>query len=89
MPEDDIRRETLRAGTPLTVGAVALLPIERVVLHALRIHRASYCAARKEPYALIVRDAEGVRVIGVGAAAPTLEALRSQVPDFDSVLAAV
>jgi len=33
MPERETRTETLRAGTPFAIGAVILLPIERVVLH--------------------------------------------------------
>jgi hypothetical protein len=89
MPERDIQRETMHAGTPLTVGEVALLPIERVVFHAHRMHRGLWCAALREPCALIVRDAKGVRVVGVCAVAPTLEALRAQMPDLESVLAAL
>ena len=88
MPEYDAERERMHAGALLTLGAVALLPIERVVLHAHRMGRGLWCVALKEPYALIVRDAAGVRVVSAGAAAPALEALRKQIPDLDSLLAA-
>ena len=89
MPEHEIRRELTRAGTPLTVGPVTLLPIERVVLHAHRMRRGLWCVALREPCALIVRDAEGVRVVDASVATPTLEALRERIPDLENVLAAL
>ena len=89
MPEHVIRRERMHAGTPLKVGPVGLLPIERVVLHARCMRRGLWCVAFREPWALIVRDAKGVRVVGACAAPPVLEALREQIPDLESVLAAL
>lgn len=85
--------ETVRAGTPVTHGAVMLLPIERVVLHSGRgDDRGStrvWFSAIKEPYALIVRDAGGLWAIDTDAAAVSLEALRQSVPGLDTVLAAM
>lgn len=81
--------ETVRAGTPVTHGAVMLLPIERVVLHSGWGNTRVWFSAIKEPYALIVRDAGGLWVIDTDAAAVSLEALRQRVPGLDTVLAAM
>ena len=81
--------ETVRAGTPVTHGAVMLLPIERVVLHSGRGSTRVWFSAIKEPYALIVRDADGLWAIDADAAAIPLEALRQRVPGLDTVLAAM
>jgi hypothetical protein len=81
--------ETVRAGTPVTRGAVLLLPIERVVLHSGRGNTRVWFSAIKEPYALIVRDAGGLWAIDTDAAAVSLEALRESVPGLDTVLAAM
>lgn len=81
--------ETVRAGTPVTHGAVMLLPIERVVLHSGRGNTRLWFSAIKEPYALIVRDAGGLWAIDTDAAAVSLEALRESVPGLDNVLAAM
>jgi hypothetical protein len=88
MPERESRTETLHAGAPLTVGGVTLLPIERVVVHAiLDGHARAWFSATKEPYALVVHDARGTRALGTGTAAVSLEALRVSVPGLDAVLA--
>jgi len=81
--------ETVRAGTPVTRGAVMLLPIERVVLHSGWGNTRVWFSAIKEPYALIVRDAGGLWAIDTDAAAVSLEALRQTVPGLDTVLAAM
>ena len=83
------RSETVRAGTPVTHGAVMLLPIERVVSHSSRGNTRVWFSAIKEPYALIVRDAGGLWAIDTDAAAIPLEALRERVPGLDTVLAAM
>jgi hypothetical protein len=89
MPERGDYTEVVRAGTPLKLGPVALLPVERVVLRADRRDALACYAAVKELYALIVRDAEGVRALDCAAVTVPLEALREKLPDLDSVLAAM
>lgn len=89
MPERAAHSELMRAATPLTVGSVSLLPIERIVLHADRREAHAWYAAVKEPYALIVRDAGGVRALDRNAETIPLEALREKLPGLDAVLAAM
>ncbi len=81
--------EAVRAGTPITVGPITLLPIERVVLNTNRDHRRVWISAHKQPYALIVCDAGGIRAIDRDGVAVSLEALHEKVPGLDTVLAAI
>jgi hypothetical protein len=87
MPERASRTETIRAGTPLRVGRVTLLPIERVVVRWHVWALGACFGAAKEPYALVVRDDGGIRAVDAGAREVSLEALRERVPGLDAVLA--
>lgn len=89
MPERSQHAEILCAGAAVPVGSVSLLPIERVVLHAQCGDRCWWFAAAKEPYALVLRDAGGIRAVDVHAAAIPIESLRARVPRLDAVLAAM
>jgi hypothetical protein len=89
VPERASHTETVRAGVPLRVGPVTLLPIERVVVHADKGALGAWFTAAKEPYALVVRDAGGVRALDVCATAVSLEALRERLPGLDAVLASL
>jgi len=89
MPEDIRYKEAIRAGTPVAVGPIALLPIERIVLRADRSAGLAWCTGLKEPHALIVRDARGLRAVDARAAPIPLDALREKVPGLDAVLAAM
>ncbi|HEU0204984.1 MAG TPA: hypothetical protein VFR86_31630 [Burkholderiaceae bacterium] len=86
MPERTTDRTTLRAGTPMMLGGCFLLPIERVVLHVSQGGTGLWLWAAKELHALIVRDENGTRAIGTDAAAVSLDTLRKQIPQLDSVL---
>ncbi len=89
MPERTGRIGRLRAAMPLRVGSSTLLPIERVVVHSDRGARGAWVYATVEPYALIVRDAGGIRVIDIGAIGVSLEDLRERIPGLDALLAPV
>jgi hypothetical protein len=89
MPERHARIETWRVGTPLTVGAVTLLPIEHIVQHSERSRRHCWLTATKVPYAIVLCDQDGVRAIGADARPIALEQLRQRVPELDAALASV
>lgn len=89
MPERASHSRALRAGTPLRAGSVTLLPIERVVMHSSMGALGAWFTAAKEPYALVVRDAGGIRALDIGAAAVSLQALREAIPGLDAVLASM
>lgn len=86
MPDREHRTETLRAGTPFTVGPVTLLPIERVVLRSVRRDGRVWLVASKEPRAIVVRDPGGTRAFETGAGAVSLEELRDRIPELDDLL---
>jgi hypothetical protein len=87
MLEPKPKTEALRAGTPLTVGGVALLPIEHVVIHATKGHIGAWISVAKEPYALIVRDSNGIHMLDTDMADVSLGQLRESVPGLDTLLA--
>jgi hypothetical protein len=89
MPERKTRTDTLHAGTPFTVGSITLLPIERVVMHLDTGSTRVWFAAAKEPYALVVRDAGGLRAVDTDAMAVSLAALREKIPGLDALLASM
>lgn len=87
MPDRAAGVDRVRAGRPLRVGSVTLLPVERVVVRAgPGPLGAAWVFAAREPYALIVRDADGVHALAVGAAEISLEQLRERIPELDAVL---
>ena len=86
MPDRAGQIDMMRAATPIRVGSVSLLPIECVMVHSDRSARVAWVSAALEPYALIVRDALGIRVIDVGAGAVPLERLREGIPGLDALL---
>jgi hypothetical protein len=89
MREHDARTETLRAGRPLAIGSVTLLPIERTLRHAERRTARPWFIVAKEPHALIVCDARGIRALGIAATQVSLDRLREEVPGLDAILASM
>lgn len=87
MPDSRRHSETLQAGAPVTVGALFLVPIERVVTHVDIGEMGLWFSFEKEPYALVVRDANGTRAVNVEAVAVSIEELRAKIPGFDDLLA--
>jgi len=88
VPDRATYTDVLRAGRTLRVGAVTLLPIERVVLRAGSAASAAWFSAEKEPYAILVHDEGGVRAVGVGPVVVSLADLREKVPGLEDQLAA-
>jgi hypothetical protein len=89
MPERKIRTETLRAGIPFAVGSVTLLLIERVAEHAQKSDSGVWFSVAKEPYALVVRDTDGIRAVATDAVEVSIEQLREKIPEFNALLASM
>jgi len=89
MPERYTRTQAFRAGAPLTVGSVTLLPIERIETHADRGNGRAWFLVSKAPYALVVRDAVGLRAFGTDATSLPMERLREKIPELDAALASM
>lgn len=86
MPEEG-RAETLRVDAPVVIGSVTLLPVTRIVRHAQRGDQPAWLSVTMAPYALVLRDAAGTRVVDADGAPMSLDALRAAVPQFDAALA--
>ena len=81
------RTQTLRAVRSLTVGTITLLPIERVVTYSYISSKRVWFSAYKAPYALVFRDASGLRAVDVDDLAVSLTLLCKQIPGLDALLA--
>ncbi|MDH5538461.1 MAG: hypothetical protein OEY03_03555 [Rhizobacter sp.] len=77
----------LRVGPPVTVGRVTVIPIERIVLNSDQCDSRLWFSATKQPFAIVVHDAGGLRCIDTGTGTVSLEELRATVPGLDTVLA--
>ena len=86
MSEKSTFTETLRAGTPVHVGGVTLIPIEHVVLRSEMGIVGAWFSVAKQPYALIVRDGAGIRTVDINVAI-SLGELRERIPELDALLA--
>ena len=88
MAERERRHEGLRAGAPIAVGAVRIIPIERIEVDATQGRYGVWCSAAKAPYAVVIRDDERVWAVGVEAQAVSVARLRAEVPGLDQLLGA-
>ena len=86
MSEKSTFTETLRAGSPVHVGGVTLVPIEHVALRSEMGIVGAWFSVAKQPYALIVRDATGIRTVDIDGAV-SLGELREKIPGLDALLA--
>jgi len=89
MRERYTRTQAFRAGAPLTVGSLTLLAIEHIEIHADRGNGCAWLLVSKAPYALVVRDAAGLRAFDADATSLPLERLREKVPELDQALASM
>ena len=76
----------MRAGAPVHVGGVTLLPIEHIALQSQMDIVGAWVSAAKQPYALIARDATGIRTVDIDGAV-SLGELREKIPGLDALLA--
>ena len=79
--------DELSTGNPLVVGEVTLVPIERSLIHSNTGNIGCWLSGLKEPYAIIICDAIGIRAFDTEAAEIPVESLVQKIPDLVSVLA--
>jgi hypothetical protein len=89
MPECHGCSDTLRAGAPITVGAVTLLPIERVQRYVDRDATGVRFGFMRKPHALVLCERGATRAVDVEANAVSLTELRDSVPGLDAALASL
>lgn len=81
--------EALRAASPLSVGDVTLVPIERAGIRSEMGNAGYWISAFKDVVAVVVCDATGVRAIATDSTEIALEPLIQKTPDLDAILSAV
>ena len=75
-----------RIGQPIAVGSLTLWAIARHTTHVCHPQAACWCAMRREPMAVLVRDGTGLRAIGIDGQPLALDALRERVTDLDHAI---
>ena len=81
--------ETLVPGEPCRIGAVVLLPVERARLAGGALGGGRWIYASKEPVAVVVDDAGGVRALDLAGRILSLPVLCQRVEGLAEALAAV
>ena len=79
--------EVLRAASPLRVGDVTLVPIERVWIRSDMGDRGCWISAFKEASAVVLCDASGVRALAMDSSEIPLDNLIREIPDLGAILA--
>ena len=79
--------DELRAGNPVVTDEFTLVPIERCVIRSDRGDMGCWLSGLKEPFAIVVCDAIGIRAFDTEATEVTVESLIQKVPDLGAVLA--
>ncbi len=78
--------EALRAGNPLSVGDVTLVPIERAWVRSDMGDAGYWTSAFKEFFAVVVCDASGVRALDANSSEIALDALIRKTPNLGAIL---
>ena len=79
--------EELRTGMPFVTDNVTLVPIERIFMHSGRNNTGFWITALKECYAVVICDANGIRILNTEAEEIPLAPLLQAIPDLDVILA--
>lgn len=78
--------QTLRAVSPLRIGDVTLVLVERTDFRTGLGGAGCWTNAYKEPYAVVVRDADGLRALAADSSEIPLDALMEKVPGLEAIL---
>jgi len=76
----------LRAGTPISVAGITLIPIERLWMHAEKQPHAVWLSASKAAVAVVICDPQGPRAVDVHAHEQSVEALVTEIPALATLL---
>ena len=79
--------EELRAGNPMVAGEVTLVPIERCFIQSDTEDMGCWLYGFKEPFAIIVCDAIGIRAFDTKATEISVKSLIQKIPNLGAVLA--
>jgi hypothetical protein len=78
--------DELRAGNPMVAGGVTLVPIERCLIHSDTGDMGCWLSGQKEPFAIIVCDATGVRALNMKGTETPVEDLVQKITNLGAFL---
>lgn len=76
----------LRAGDPVKVGDVTLIPIERTAIRLDPVEHWGWIGAFKAPVAVVVHDADGIRAMAADSSEIELDTLVKETPNLSALL---
>ena len=76
----------LRAGNAMVAGEVTIVPIERYCIQTVTGGMGCWLSGFKEPFAIIVSDATGIRAFDTEAMEISVDSLIRKIPDLGAVL---
>jgi hypothetical protein len=77
----------LRAGAPVTLAGVTLIPIERTRIRSETLPHGYWVEVTKEALAVVICDLAGPRALDVEARELPLDELVAEIPGLESVIA--
>jgi hypothetical protein len=77
----------LRAASPLSIGDVTLVPIERAWIRSDMGDAGCWISAFKEVIAVVVCDTSGIRALAADSSEIALDALIRETPNLGPILA--
>jgi len=77
---------TLRAARPVRVGDITLVPVERTEILSGKGDAGCWMSASKEPFAVVVCDAGGIRALAIDSSELALDALIEEIPNLAAIL---
>lgn len=75
----------LQPGTPVNLGDVSLMIIARLIIDADNAGTTCWLHAHKEPYAIVIRDASGLRALDMAGRRLPITELTDDVPGLESI----
>ena len=77
----------LRVGSPVTIGEVSIIPVERVRVYSNKMSQGYWLYGLKEPVAMVISDPQGVKAVDMQACELSLSELVRDAPDLEAILA--
>lgn len=78
--------DILKAGKPFVLDKITLVPIEHILTDSHNTGMLHWLTALKEPSAIVVCEATGIRCFSLEAKEISLELLIQSVPGLDELL---
>ena len=79
--------DELRTGKPMVTGEVTIVPIERCYIQSVPGYMGGLLYGLKEPFAIIIFDATGIRAYNTSMKEITIASLIQKIPDLSAMMA--